>query len=92
MTSSDNGNAPRAVPEAPGESTDIQGSHQPRADASGLAIDPFNLERLRLSQDFESKVGVRKRLITVPVRKPNRQAFIRVHPDPPSAWKLPFWS
>ncbi len=42
----------------------------------------FDLERLRLSQDYESQAGVRKALITVPVRKPNRQAFIRVHPDP----------
>jgi hypothetical protein len=81
MTSSEKENAPRAVPKVPGESTDSQGSHLPQADGSSLAIDPFNLDRLRLSQDFESRVGVRKALITVPVRKPNRQAFIRVHPD-----------
>jgi hypothetical protein len=44
--------------------------------------DPFDPQRLRLSQDFASMVGVKKALITVPVRKPNRQIFIRVHPDP----------
>lgn len=43
--------------------------------------DPFDLARLRLSQDFESTLGIKKALLTVPVRKPNRQEFIRVHPD-----------
>ena len=42
----------------------------------------FNLEDLRLSQDFASQVGVKKALLTVPVRKPNRQEFVRTHPDP----------
>ena len=46
----------------------------------------FNLDRLRLSQDFANKVGVKKAIITVPVRKPDRQWFVRVHPDP--AWRL----
>jgi len=34
--------------------------------------DPFNPDRLRLSQDFASAVGVRKLLTTVPVRKPSK--------------------
>ena len=42
----------------------------------------FDLSRLRLSQNFAETVGVKKALITVPVRKPGRQDFIRVHPDP----------
>jgi len=41
----------------------------------------FDLTRLRLSQNFESIIGVKKALLTVPVRKPNRQEFVRVHPD-----------
>jgi hypothetical protein len=41
-------------------------------------IDPFDPSRLRLSQDYAATVGVKKQLITVPVRKPNRQDFIRV--------------
>ncbi len=41
--------------------------------------DPFDLSRLRLSQDFAQTLGVRKLLNTVPVRKPNRQEFIRAH-------------
>jgi hypothetical protein len=47
---------------------------------SGLT-DAFDLERLRLSQNFADDLGVKKALVTVPVRKPARQSFIRVHPD-----------
>jgi hypothetical protein len=43
--------------------------------------DPFELSRLRLSQNFDESAGVKKALLTVPVRKPGRQDFIRVHPD-----------
>jgi hypothetical protein len=43
---------------------------------------PFNPAALRLSQSFGGPVGVKKLLTTVPVRKPNRQDFVRVHPDP----------
>jgi hypothetical protein len=44
--------------------------------------DPFNPERLRLSQNFVDLIGVKKVLTAVPVRNPDRQLFIRVHPDP----------
>ncbi len=46
------------------------------------APDPFDIASLRLGQDFAATVGVRKALITVPVRRPERQWFVRVHPDP----------
>ena len=42
---------------------------------------PFDLASMRLSQDFASAIGVKKKITTVPVRKPNRQEFVRVHPD-----------
>ena len=42
--------------------------------------DKFNLDSLRLSQDFSATVGVKKAIITIPVRKPNRQEYFRVHP------------
>ena len=48
--------------------------------------DQFDLARLRLSQDFAGQIGVKKAIITVPVRKPQRQWFIRAHPDP--SWRL----
>ncbi|MDA0746217.1 MAG: hypothetical protein O2954_06840 [bacterium] len=41
----------------------------------------IDLEGLRLSQDFHSIIGVKKALLTVPVKKPDRQWFVRTHPD-----------
>jgi hypothetical protein len=43
--------------------------------------DPFDLESLRLDQNFDEEIGVKKLLTNVKVRKPHRQEFIRVHPD-----------
>lgn len=43
--------------------------------------DPFDPERLRLSQDFAAGVGVKKLLTTVPVRKPANEWFVQCHPD-----------
>jgi len=48
----------------------------------GSAPDPFDLDSLTLSQNFVESAGVKKLLTTVPVRKPNPQDFVRVHPDP----------
>jgi hypothetical protein len=39
-----------------------------------------DLSALRLSQDFASTVGVKKALLTVPVRKPAREWFVRTNP------------
>jgi hypothetical protein len=44
--------------------------------------DPFDPERLRLPQDFGVALGVKKALLTIPVRRPAREWFIRVHPHP----------
>jgi hypothetical protein len=38
----------------------------------------FDVTKLRLTQDFASQIGVKKLLLTIPVRKPNRQEFVRV--------------
>jgi hypothetical protein len=46
------------------------------------APDPFDVASLRLDPSYAETVGVRKLLTTVPVRKPNRQDFVRVNPDP----------
>lgn len=43
--------------------------------------DPFDLASLRLSQDFDDTVGVKKLLRTIPTRKPNTQDFVRTHPS-----------
>jgi hypothetical protein len=53
-----------------------------RAVGQGPPPDPFDLNNLRLSQNFVDTAGVKKLLTTVPVRKPNQQDFVRVHPSP----------
>jgi hypothetical protein len=56
--------------------TDAQNGH-------GAAPDPFDPAALRLAPDQTfGPVGVKKLLTTIPVRKPNRQDFVRVNTDP----------
>ncbi len=42
----------------------------------------FDPKRLRLPQQFSYRAGLRPAVTTVPVRKPHKQEWIRVHPDP----------
>jgi hypothetical protein len=42
---------------------------------------PFDPAKFRLSQDFQDSLGVKQALLTVPVRKPDKQWFVRTHPD-----------
>jgi hypothetical protein len=46
------------------------------------APDPFDPAALRIDQSFLDAPGAKKLLRTVPVGKPKRQDFIRVHPSP----------
>jgi hypothetical protein len=46
------------------------------------APDPFDLNRLRLSTHLNAAVGVKKLLTSVPVKKPSKEWFVRVHADP----------
>ena len=49
---------------------------------SEIPEDPFaDLSKLVMSQDFERQAGVEKLITVVPIRKPKRHEFIRVHPD-----------
>jgi hypothetical protein len=50
--------------------------------AAPAQADPFDPASLRLDPDYLKSGGVKKLLTTVPVRKPNKQDFVRVHPDP----------
>ena len=43
--------------------------------------DPFDPARLRLSQDFATTLGVKRALLTVPVKKPASEWWVQVHPD-----------
>jgi hypothetical protein len=42
----------------------------------------LDLNQFRLSQDFAGSAGVTKLLNVIPVQKPKRQDFVRVHPSP----------
>ncbi len=44
-------------------------------------LEEFDLDAIRLSQNFGELSGIKKLLTTVPVRKPNRTQFFRTHPD-----------
>jgi hypothetical protein len=56
-------------------------SEPPTPPASGPAPDPFDPASLRLSNDFAVSLGVKKAMLTVPVRKPDKAWFVRVHPS-----------
>jgi hypothetical protein len=45
-------------------------------------FDPFDPSNLRLSQNFAGIGGAKKHLTAVPVRKPTREEFVRIHPGP----------
>jgi hypothetical protein len=45
------------------------------------APNPFDSDSLRLPQNYAATKGVKKVLLTIPVRKPDKSWFIRVHPD-----------
>jgi hypothetical protein len=55
---------------------------QPTAETHPTGPDPFDPASLRLSQSFTAVVGVKKALLSVPVRKPDKSWFVRAHPDP----------
>ena len=59
---------PAAAPAAPAPST--------------AAPDPFDLASLRLNPAFIETSGVKRLLVTVPVKRPSPQDFFRVHPAP----------
>jgi hypothetical protein len=71
------------------EAGPTEGGVQPSqvAERGTAAKGAFDLSRLRIAQDFVDTVGVRKELVTVPVRKPDKQWFSRVHPD--ERYRLP---
>jgi hypothetical protein len=45
------------------------------------APDPFDPAALRLSQDYAASMNVKKALLSIPVRKPDKSWFVRVHPS-----------
>jgi len=49
--------------------------------SSTIPAGGLDFNALRLSQDYTQAAGVEKLLTTVPVRKPNRTEFVRIHPQ-----------
>ena len=56
-------------------------SDPPDEGEKGKKSNPFNPKNLRIGQRFGEGQDVRRVLISVPVRKPQRQEFIRTHPS-----------
>lgn len=49
---------------------------------AGRAADPLeNIAQFRLPANYSASAGVKKLITVVPVTKPDRQWFVRVHPD-----------
>ncbi len=66
-------------------STDTSMGGNPMTDLGNSGDDtlnPFDPASLRLDQSFADTVRTKKLLTTVPVRRPNRQDYVRVHPEP----------
>lgn len=82
MSRADQGVRGRAAdPEPMAQSTQAE---LPRTSDESPPTTLFDLNRLRIQP--ETAPVARKLLLTVPVRKPGKQEFIRVHPD--KAWSL----
>lgn len=60
---------------------ELPGQEQPNSDDKGTQTDPFDPANMRLDQDFAATLGVKKALLTVPLRKPGKEWWVRVHPD-----------
>jgi hypothetical protein len=51
------------------------------AGASTAAAGGFDLNALRMPQNFDQAVSASTKTLTVPIRKPGKQDWFRVHPD-----------
>jgi hypothetical protein len=80
----DNGQALRSGDHEPAGDAGVTcnpAAPQRSAEPGASNLDPFDPAALRLSQDFSAAAGVKKMLLSIPVRKPHNSWFVRVHPD-----------
>lgn len=61
--------------------TEVEGTNLESIVTTQKPLSLFDPCKLRLSQNFAESTGVKKLVTTIPVRKPDKQDFIRVHPD-----------
>jgi hypothetical protein len=90
LKAGDNGQPMDSAPAEPGDVREPDGPADTSFDPAALAapasapqvpgLDPFDPAALRLSADFAAGLGVKKALLTVPVRKPDKSWWVRVHP------------
>jgi hypothetical protein len=62
------------------DSTKGPAEQNPVENINGVAPDPFDPAQFAAPSTVLGEVGVIKELTTCPVRKPNKQEFVRVHP------------
>jgi hypothetical protein len=60
---------------------DAINSNRVQAKSLETVPDPFDPASLRLSGDFSGSLGVKKAILSIPVRKPDKAWFVRVHPS-----------
>src|SRR5262245_54168798 len=65
-----------------GDATNFEFGANQETEKAESAPDPFDPASLRINGDALAAIGVKKLLTTVPVRKPDKSWFVRVHPDP----------
>lgn len=75
----------RLLPPAPnGDATQPPSSPPPLPADQGCEVekteDLFDLNKLRITTDFDSEIELERVISTVPVRKPGKEHFIRTHP------------
>ena len=58
------------------------GKDKPNETKDQPSANPFDPANLKLTQNYGASAGVKKLTTTIPVRKPGKQDFVRVHPDP----------
>ena len=59
--------------------TDNEDDNKSNNQRDSSSADPFDPASLRIDQDFAAMADVKPILATVPVRKPNKQDYVRVH-------------
>ena len=66
----------------PGIESTAQARGEPMSsDVVTDTADEFSPEKLRLSQSFQEMTPTKKLIVSIPVHRPNKQTFVRCHPD-----------
>jgi len=76
---------PKSVP--PTDAVSFANNGEMNRVADFKSYDPFDPANLRLDQSFLNRGAAKKLLTTVPIKKPSKQDFIRVHPG--EEYRLP---